>query len=167
MHVVQIITLLHIQTRFPPPPKKKKASIKCCYTLVWYANIWAVYASIPRTQIPHPDLQTALWILYQPSSTKWVLRSDQLGFAVSWTWISPPSIASSDGTNVGSGISNYLCIVVHIWKCRDQREELHAILTKRHGDELYRERAEQLKLKEEERRKGQEDELYIHLWQCC
>jgi len=65
----------------------------------------------------------------------------------------------------GLAYSNYLCVVVHVWKCRDQCEELRAILTKRHGDEVCRERAEQLRLKEEERRKRQEGELYIHLYQ--
>ena len=65
----------------------------------------------------------------------------------------------------GLAFSKYLCGVVHVWKCRDQCEELRAFLTKRHGDEVCRERAEQLRLKEEERRKRQEGELYIHLYQ--
>ena len=48
---------------------------------------------------------------------------------------------------------------------RNQCEDLRSILSKRHQDEVCRDRAEQLRLKEEERKKEQEVEMmYAQLW---
>ena len=44
---------------------------------------------------------------------------------------------------------------------RDQCEELRAILTRRYGDEVCRDRAEQLRLKEEERKRQQESTFTV------
>ena len=46
-----------------------------------------------------------------------------------------------------------------VFRClyyRDQCEELRAILTRRYGDEVCRDRAEQLRLKDEKRKREQE-----------
>ena len=49
---------------------------------------------------------------------------------------------------------------------RDQCEDLRSILSKRHQDEVCRDRAEQLRLKEEERKKEREVEgMYARLWE--
>lgn len=48
---------------------------------------------------------------------------------------------------------------------RDQCEDLRSILSKRHQDEVCRDRAEQLRLKEEERKKEQlVEKMYSKLW---
>ena len=48
---------------------------------------------------------------------------------------------------------------------RDQCEDLRSILSKRHQDEVCRDRAEQLRLKEEERKKERRvEEMYARLW---
>ena len=48
---------------------------------------------------------------------------------------------------------------------RDQCEDLRYILSKRHQDEVCKDRAEQLRLKEEERKKQQEvEQMYARLW---
>lgn len=48
---------------------------------------------------------------------------------------------------------------------RDQCEDLRSILSKRHQDEVCRDRAEQLRLKQEEKKREQEvEQMYAKLW---
>lgn len=58
-----------------------------------------------------------------------------------------------------------LVSIVCVYCIRDQCEDLRSILSKRHQDEVCRDRGEQLRLKEEEKKKEQQvEQMYTRLW---
>ena len=59
--------------------------------------------------------------------------------------------------------SIYIAHALKVSLYRGQCEELRAVLSKRHQDEVCQERAEQLRMKQETQQKEQQGQLTIHV----